>query len=208
MDLRRELLTDAIPFPLKEEVVKAILEGKELKVAQVIELPHDFNTENINIINARQGGIFNVQFECFDTDESIFIKPKYKVGDVLWVEESAKITDYSFPSMDEILDGDARPKDWLMWYKLFDSEKDIEMVIPSRFIEDCVIQPQWIKEYKDVPSGCLKEIARILLKVTHASVKPLDDISVNEDTYLDIQGLNEKQDNPYLFVYEFEITKF
>ncbi|MFW2308204.1 hypothetical protein, partial [Aliarcobacter butzleri] len=96
---------------------------------------------------------------------------KYKVGDILWVREPAKVINYDFPSIGDILNNEAKAKDWVMWYKYLADDKENEIVIPERFIYDCTIQAKWITECKGVPNGCIKEMARIFLKVTNVRVE-------------------------------------
>jgi hypothetical protein len=94
------------------------------------------------------------------------------------------------------------------------------------------IEASWIKNMQGIPNGCIKEMARIFLKITDVRVERLQDIGYDKISlegfdvaYKDCSGLSYEErrfdwwidlwnktaqkgykwnNNPYVFVYEFE----
>lgn len=104
--------------------------------------------------------------------------PRYKVGDILWIREPAKIT-ICHSMTNEIS------------YRFKSDGKHGEQFtiqIPSRFInrnsksKDTLIPrlPIWMVEEKGVPNGCIKEMARMFYKVTEVREQELQHISIVE----------------------------
>jgi len=146
------------------EMTKAILDGKKTqtrRVAKVYDVDPYYVKDNI--------------------DEVIKKHSKYQKGDILWVREPAKVIDYIESNITmkvEYVDGET---------KIID--------IPERFLdENGYIKASWIKNMKGIPNGCIKEMARIFLKITDVRVERLQDI-----TYQDI--LYEGKNDPYADVY-------
>lgn len=147
-----------------------------------------------------------------------FIKvySKYKIGDVLWVREPAKVV-----SVDLIL--------LTMKYTMGASSPK-EMNIPERFYSfDTPGEPisrKWINECRGVPNGCLKEMCRTFLRITDVRIEPLNLITeaglVSEgfslaygipsvDAFATFwnKKVNQKfswENNPMVFVYTFEVV--
>lgn len=221
------------PIPFNTEMVKATLDGRKTQTRRVIKL------ENNNLIPT--GYIFSStdkkrvgKFSFGKTKEQDleYANPRYKVGDILWVRESAKVTmacnDTLKINFEYLSDG---------------TKKTID--IPKRYLDeydfiksDCFLaklnQLHYDKEYVGVPNGCLKEMARIFLKVTNVEVERLQDILVGDiiaEGYYNPDCTNHSrphyfaemakkwwanlwnstakdgcrwEDNPYVFVYEFE----
>ena len=159
-------------------------------------------------------------------DEFIEKFTQYKVGDILWVREPAKIDMVTYGEM-------------MDYHYLADYEKG-SIKIPDRFLHidevdeaDCIsIKSKWIYNCQGIPNGCIKEMARIFLKVTNVRVERLQDITLEDigkegspfdvrvvedigeddfayewwiDTWNSTAPKGYKWgDNPYVFVYEFE----
>jgi len=108
-------------------------------------------------------------YSSFDGDNYVYLpKPKYQKDDIIWVREPAKIVWYQFSAEDW--------KDNLIEYQYSDSNKSYEMIIPDRFLQS---SPKWITG-GGIPNGCIKEMARIFLKITDVRVERLQDISVED----------------------------
>ncbi len=105
-------------------------------------------------------------------------EPRYKVNDILWIREPAKIT-ICHSLIDEIS------------YRFKSDGKYGEQYtiqIPDRFInrnskiKDTLTPrlPMWMIEEKGVPNGCIKEMARMFYRVTEVCYQELQDISIYE----------------------------
>ncbi|WP_457748547.1 hypothetical protein, partial [Sulfurimonas sp.] len=111
------------------------------------------------------------------TEVNIISKPTYEKGEVIWVREPAGILSVGFDCFD-----------FTAMYLA--DEKTIRIKSPKRFVEhalkDGVVEvvkyPNWLKDgegIKGVPSGCIKEMARIFLKITDVRVERLKDTTVD-----------------------------
>lgn len=217
------------PIQFNTEMVKAILEGRKNQTRRAIKIKNkltrdwaittgvewlkvDLKDEKYPYSIREQNGAWN-EYSLQD-----FIKKysQYQVGNILWVRESAKIINYiDFDIFFEITYqfsdgtiGSLTKEDLINKHKLDDYQFE-KKYLGKRYL---------ISEQK-VPNGCLKEMARIFLKVTSVRVERLQDMNMYEETGgLSIfkhkkyyYNWNSKakdgykwEDNPYVFVYEFE----
>jgi C4-type Zn-finger protein len=101
------------------------------------------------------------------TEEIIKKHSRYQKHDILWVREPVKVVDYIESNI-------------TMKVKYVDGETAI-MDIPERFLnEDGYIKTSWIKNMQGIPSGCIKEMARIFLKITDVRVEKLQDTTIKD----------------------------
>lgn len=165
-------------------------------------------------------GIGDREFSTLKEIEYFLINrfSKWKVGDILWVREPASVNGYNFAYIDGAQ----------MRCNYGSDGKTVNVKIPDRFkskISDFGYA-KWIEKCQGIPNGCLKETARTFFRVTNMRVEQLQDIS-DEDVIA--EGINTKanaawirrdyfkilwnktapksykwEDNPYVFVYEFE----
>ena len=104
--------------------------------------------------------------------------PRYKVNDILWVREPARVT-ICHSLTDEI-----------SYRFLVDGKhgEQFTLKIPTRFInrkkkEDDTLSPRlpiWIIEEKGIPNGCIKEMARMLYRVIYVKYQELQFITIDE----------------------------
>lgn len=153
---------------MNTEMTKAILEGRKVQTRRVIDFPFD---DDITAI---------IKNEC-DNAYSVYIKdgefltnaiPEYQIGETIWVREPAKVTRF-----DDIL----RQYDYQY---IADGQNAYQVDIPKRFREvratfHHVVKPypNWVLDCQGIPNGCIKEMARIFLKITNVRVERLKDIS-------------------------------
>lgn len=232
------------PILLNTEMVKAILDGRKTQTRRVAGdkilnriYKYDCYIEDGKIFESCmcQGmpdGSGGLEVDRWEEDVTTTYS-KYKVGDVLWVRESVKVTKACNDTLK-------------MEFKyLSDGTKKI-IDIPKKYLDEydsiknnCFLaklnQLHYDKKYVGVPNGCLKEMARIFLKVINIKIERLQDISDEDCTkegMLSFRKLCESvpdfdetltdndlwqilwnstakdgykwENNPYVFVYEFE----
>lgn len=166
----------AKPILFDERMARAIQKGEKVQTRRVAKLKNEKFTfrnmqggfgkicalfDNADINNAFVGS--NQKDYCYEC-----VPLKYKVGDVLWVREPARVT-YENGSK--------------MKFKYLSDERTKEITIPDRFLNgDAMYQgkSRWIYTHQGVPNGCIKEMARTFLIVTEVKVERLQDISIED----------------------------
>ncbi|MFK5938700.1 MAG: hypothetical protein QM497_09950 [Sulfurimonas sp.] len=219
---------------MNTEITKAILDGRKTQTRRVIPIdtvmydnPTVLEPDSCVKFNFSAGGCQNYSVP------PLFVNSKYQKGDIVWVREPAKILGYSY--------------DMLMLNFKYIADNKIEFIeTPDRFLPTPEKNaPKWIYKHQGIPNGCIKEMARIFLKITDVRVERLQDISYEDilkegfpidsyemkntlklysnDTNGEIDFEEDRasewwkiiwdktaekgykwEDNPYVFVYEFE----
>ena len=211
------------PILFNTEMVKAILDGRKTQTRRVIPLKNnDLIFTGFVVSSTAKNREGYCAFGKNKEQDLEFIKPKYKVGDVLWVREPAKVI--------EINDY----QDCFTFKYLADNKEETLSYLDKWENKDGMTVPRWVENCQGVPNGCIKEMARIFLKVTNVRVERLQDITainmdsdmgtispiisklIEIDDYIKLQNKYKKywnstakdgykwEDNPYVFVYEFE----
>lgn len=215
------------PIIFNTKMVKAILNGRKTQTRRVIPLKNnDLIFTGFVVSSTAKNREGYCAFGKNKEQDLEFIKPKYKVGDILYVREPCKIM---------TLKGCHTDKSLILVYKYRNDITNIEYKIklPDRFYKKDNVVPDWVSWFGKtiIPSGSIKEMARIFLKVTNVRVERLQDISVRDiekesgwrreiysysnknkaffKDYRDFWNSTAKdgykwEDNPYVFVYEFE----
>lgn len=153
----------------------ATQQGIKTQTRREIKIPKDFNIESVETTWAKDGGIFDIRFDDYDSDETIFIKPPYKIGEVLWVREPAKVVSSN------IYDGSIT----------FEYQTDGKQITLrdeiNRFIGNYTSSPKnwyftknWVLRKQGIPNGCIREMARTFIRITNIRVERLDDISESD----------------------------
>ena len=159
------------PILFNTEMVKAILDGRKTQTRRVIPLKNnDLIFTGFVVSSTAKNREGYCAFGKNKEQDLEFIKPKYKVGDVLYVREPTRIIEYTPVGNYGGIWNDC---DSARYEYLSDGEIGTLLEIPERFN----VIPKWIKNCQGVPNGCLKEMARIFLKVTNVRVERLQDIS-------------------------------
>ena len=207
---------------MNTEMTKAILDGRKTQTRSaitrfdVLNIDDDWQTIEFNdkkIIEKGEDG----EWGKMDIIDFISSHSKYQKDEVIWVREPVKI-DMCFTEE-------------IHFHYLADN-KTSRLNIPKRFTKDGFVV-DWMAHCNGVPNGCIKEMARIFLKITDARVEKLQDIFESQEGTADVfkEGFGETrelstwqkamvdfkniwnktapkgfkwEDNPYLFVYEFE----
>jgi hypothetical protein len=228
---------------MNTEMTKAILDGRKVQTRRAItqelikpidsKFPeNEMYLDSYNKTNKwywwTQDGRQNLS-QC--------IKANYQIGETIWVREPAYVQDLRI-NIDDI--GSEAHID--CYYNADGARKVLQ--VPERFNENNHNKfPKWIKNRQGIPNGCIKEMARIFLKVTNVRVERLQDIEHEDilqegfpldyeiknstkiyydDSDFDIDRTYEWwidlwnstapkgykwEDNPYVFVYEFEMLE-
>lgn len=239
--MKEQLLQKAKPILFNTEMVKAILDGRKTQTRRPIKIKNkltrdwalntgvdwikvDLKDEKYPYSIREQNGAWNE----YSLKDFINKYSQYKVGDILWVREPVKVTKACNDTLK------------MEFEYLSDGTKKI-IDIPKKYLDqydfiknNCFLaklnQLHYDKEYVGVPNGCLKEMARIFLKVTNVRVERLQDIILDD---MEKEGFNKStgfflhdldnaldwrinlwnstakdgykwEDNPFVFVYEFE----
>ena len=218
------------PIIFNTEMAKAILDGRKIQARGA------FSKYQLKVFDyALQLGEINSLDNLHENDFSYILQfSKYKVGDILYVREPAKIIG-NHKQIGNIYERTCN-------FKYLADDKIVENFnIPYRLSASHINQflyknmkGTWLTGNKGVPIGCIKEMARIFLKVTNIRVERLQDITaINMDSdmgtispiiskliaiddYIKLQNKYKKywnstakdgykwEDNPYVFVYEFK----
>ncbi|MCT7643879.1 ASCH domain-containing protein [Aliarcobacter butzleri] len=190
------LLQTAKPIPFNTKMVKAILDGRKTQTRRVVgdKLLNEIYKNDCYIDDGQifescmcQGmpdGSGGLEVDRWEEDVTTTYS-KYKVGDVLWVREPAKIIG-NHKQIGNIYERTCN-------FKYLADDKIIEdFNIPYRFSSLHInqflyknLKGTWLTGNKSIPNGCIKEMARIFLKVTNVRVERLQDIS-KEDSLKEI----------------------
>ena len=192
------------PILFNTEMVKAILDGRKTQTRRVIPLKNnDLIFTGFVVSSTAKNREGYCAFGKNKEQDLEFIKPKYKVGDILYVKETwtlgKKFT--------------IKPEN--VWYIRNDLGNEVYY---KADLNDNFYDPDNICKWK--PSIHMpKKYARIFLKVTNVRVERLQDMNMYEETgslnifkhkkYYDNWNSTAKdgcrwEHNPYVFVYEFE----
>lgn len=217
---------------MNTDMTKAILDGRKTQTRRVIKFPHnnfrfDCMDEMQEALNEDSSAIFYNK-----TDDTYWHeKPKYQAGETIWVREPVQITDLSCAGDENRCEIEYKYKSDEDWERRVPEK----MELPERLFTDIGNPPKWALNCQSIPNGCIKEMARIFLKVTDVRVERLQAISRkdcltegiiyypdlghndpdswNEPTERDVFKIlwnstapkcYKWEDNPYVFVYEFE----
>jgi len=157
---------------MNTEMAKATIDDRKVQTRRVIKSHIDINND-CNFSHKCSDGSF--RFDSLNKNYFATIDAKYQKGEIIWVREPVKIT-----RCDNIL----RQYDYKY---LADNANKYQVDIPERFIYhplkadiECRSFPKWIQYSQGIPNGCIKEMARIFLKVTNVRVEKLESISYED----------------------------
>lgn len=208
---------------MNTEMTKAILDGRKVQTRRVIKVdtvhwdsPTLLEPDSCVKFNFSAGGCQNY------SPTPHFENSKYKIGETIWVREPAKIIGH-------IYENNSSLKVDIEFAYVADGKKS-KVILPNRFYDENMCVPKWVTHRQGIPNGCIKEMVRIFLKITDVRVERLQDISrasiKNEGCPIDYIKCEDYQDeminwwikfwnktaqkgykwedNPYVFVYEYE----
>ena len=176
---------------MNTEMTKAILDGRKTQTRRaitrfdVLNIDDDWQTIEFNdkkIIEKGEDG----EWGKMDIIDFISSHSKYQKDEVIWVREPVEITNfidtdvYAELSFKYIADG-------ALGSINSDNKEEYELM---DFYEEKLYGKKWVKVGARAPNGCLKEMARIFLKIIDVRVERLQDIKyediMNEGCNIDI----------------------
>ncbi|MFV7791268.1 hypothetical protein ACNO6Z_10505 [Aliarcobacter lanthieri] len=215
MSAKEQLLKDAKPIIFNTEMVKAILEGRKTQTRRVIKLKNnDLIFTGFIMSSTAKGREGCCSFGLNREQDLEYVKQQYKVGDVLWVRETFQTCGCDICEVCNALDGIVYKAD----YNSKGEHPDLYTCLEDEM-------------YWKPPIRMPKKYARIFLKVTNIRVERLQDISILDaikegcpkeyfdgktgtkeqvkDWWINLWNSTAKdgyrwENNPYVFVYEFE----
>ncbi|RLA80366.1 MAG: hypothetical protein DRG78_11110 [Epsilonproteobacteria bacterium] len=187
------------------EMTKAILDGRKTQTRRIIKGTSSMLEYALNTLNLPLSDF----------------KPKYKKDEVVWLREPAEVIAYDTETLE-------------LCYR-FKADNNINaksIIMPNRFIYPNPNHPKWAINCQGIPNGCIKEMARIFLKIVDVRVEKLQDITIQDigkegslmdvkytedigeddfayewwiDTWNETAQKGYKwEDTPYVFIYEFK----
>jgi hypothetical protein len=222
LPIKQQLLEIAKPLVVNQTVAK-LLKHKTM-TRRVVSNYLIYSTKHDCIEYQNKNGAVDVS----TTKEFIDYVSKYKVGDIIWIREPAKIIHYSAAGNY----GGAELDDYADVQYLGDGEIFYHW---DDFPENA---KSWLWDCKGIPNGCCKSLARYFYKITSIKVEGLQDISekdivkegLNVDKYYMHDNILEKgdspftwykylwnatakkryrwEDKPFVFVYEYELVEY
>jgi len=202
---------------MNTEMTKAILEDRKTQ------------TRRAGITNHGRYAIDDNLLKSYKLSNQDILKcGKYQGGDIIGVREPVKITNFIDAETYAELSFKYIADDALGSINSYNTE-EYELV---DFFEEKLYGKSWVKVGARVPNGCLKEMTRIFLKITDVRVEKLHDCYTFE--HMEAEGIKSEdengisklqeemqdewmelwnktapkgykwEDDPYVFVYEFE----
>jgi len=197
---------------MNANMTKAILDGRKTQTRKIGITSHGKYIIDDNLLKSYKL-----------SNQDILKCGKYQKDEVIWVREPAEIIEFS-PSENiggSLVESSARVKYLADGYETYWNE------FPDN-------PKSWLSKCKRVPVGCTKTMARIFLKITNVKIERLHSISIDdickdaglikndykrlfaypnhiERKWIDLWNKTAPKyykwdDNPYVFVYEFEKT--
>lgn len=185
---KEELLKNAKPILFNTEMVRAILDGRKTHTRIVV--PKIKGKPNLGYCDFEDRFWITWSNNNELQDKAKKIYSKYNKGDILWVREPAEITNLN--SVNMTIGYHYGADEWIVneANKISIPDRFIDMSHTGEIVENFdLIKPKWIRELQGIPNGCIKELARIFLKVTSVRVERLQDIE-HEDILADGMDFN------------------
>lgn len=113
---------------------------------------------------------FDEQGRCFVFFDGKCFPLKYRLGEVLWIREPAKIIEHAGVTT---WTADKIPN---ITYEYLSDNSFNCIDIPSRFVPI----PKWLINCQGIPNGCIREMARTFIRITNIRVERLNEISYED----------------------------
>ena len=157
---------------MNTEMTKAILDSQKTQTRRVVKG---------GFLDKNEAKIISNLFKENKYDEALSLwgfEAKYQKDEVIWVREPVRVWAFISNDLDFSYNADG---------------VNMTKKLPNRFYDENNNTPKWTDGHEDgryIPNGCIKEMARIFLKITDVRVERLQDIKygsiMNEGCNIDI----------------------
>ena len=172
---REELLKIAKPLIVNKEIAKLLPQKTMTRriIKQDFSCPcKDCNGAYIDAYNHGKNWYWWNKDNKLCLDK--VVKAQYNIGDILWIREPVKVVDFAGIGN---YGGSWSDEENIAYEYVSDGFYVPSFTLPDRYKKI----PKWVLECKNVPNGCLKEMARYFVKIINIKVERLQDITI-EDT--------------------------
>ena len=193
-----------------QQGIEAILNGNKTMTRRPIKLPKDFNIDSFGTALDDNYSVIEARFDDYDADETIFIKPKYKVGETVFVQEEFCLNE----EVNEVVYRADYESGWsgfcAYWSpssKMTEKEARIFLKITNIKVErlqdiseeDCV--KEGVIEYGYIDGSMLFYTSEL------KSFSSSEVFHYGIWNNLPYKAPYDWNSNPYVFIYEFEVVK-
>ena len=153
------------------QMTRAIQDGRKTQTRRLCDIDKIYQENpEVHLVDGRMMYSFVCDHDgTRDVEDVTSEFSKYKKGEILWVREPVKVVDFTSVGNHG---GSWNDTDYITYE--YRSDNTVRLCdLPDRFNG----MPKWVTNKTGVPNGCIREMARIFLKITDIRIERLQDIS-------------------------------